>query len=79
MNTVARVKELAKERNLSLRGLARACNVPYSTLKNTELRGGQLNVDTIDLVCRGLGIPMCLFFMDKACAGSGCRQCESGR
>ena len=65
MNTVARVKELAKERNLSLRGLAQACNVPYSTLKNTELRCGQLSVDTIEQICIGLGIPVSLFFTEK--------------
>ncbi len=29
MDTMARVKELAAERNLSLHGLAKACDVPY--------------------------------------------------
>ena len=65
MNTIARVKELAAERQLSLHGLARLCSVPYSTLKNTELRGGQLTVDTIEQICRGLDIPLFLFFIGK--------------
>lgn len=65
MDTMLRVKELAAERNLSLHALAKACDVPYSTLKNTEQRNGQLTVDTIERICLGLGIPMYLFFMDK--------------
>ena len=47
MNTVERVKELAAERDISLFGLSKLCDVPYSTIKNTELRCGQLGVDTI--------------------------------
>ena len=37
MNTVQRVKDLAAERQLSLFGLSKLCDVPYSTIKNTEL------------------------------------------
>lgn len=62
MNTVQRVKELAAERELSLFGLSKLCDVPYSTIKNTELRCGQLGVDTIERICTGLGIPLSRFF-----------------
>ena len=65
MDTIARVKELAEERNLTLHGLAKVCDVPYSTLKNTEQRSGQLTVDTIERICLGLEIPMSLFFTDR--------------
>lgn len=65
MDTMARVKELAAERKLSLHGLARVCDVPYSTLKNTEQRNGQLTVDTIERICLGLEIPMSLFFAER--------------
>ena len=65
MNTMERVKELAEERHLSLRSLAAQCNVPYSTLKNTMYRGGQLTVDTIELICRGLGTTLALFFTEN--------------
>lgn len=65
MDTMARVKELAAERNLSLHGLAKVCDVPYSTLKNTEQRRGQLTVDTIERISLGLEIPMSLFFAEK--------------
>lgn len=65
MDTIARVKELAAERNYSLHRLARVCNVPYSTLKNTEQRKGQLTVDTIEQICLGLDIPLSSFFTGK--------------
>ena len=65
MDTIARVKELAAERRISLHRLALICDVPYSTLKNTEKRSGQLTVDTIERICLGLEIPMSLFFTEK--------------
>ena len=49
MNTVERVKELAAERDMTLFRLSKLCDVPYSTIKNTELRCGQLSVDTIEI------------------------------
>ena len=65
MDTIARVKELAAERNISMHKLAQVCDVPYSTLKNTEQRCGQLTVDTIERICVGLEIPMSAFFEEK--------------
>ena len=62
MNTIARVKELAAERSLTLYQLAKKCDIPYSTLKNTELRYGQLGVDTIERICIGLNISLAKFF-----------------
>lgn len=62
MNTVARAKELALERNLTFFKLANLCDIAYTTLKSTEARGGQLNVDTIERICTGLGITMSEFF-----------------
>ena len=65
MNTVDRVKELGAERNLTLFRLSVICDIPYSTLKNTERRNGQLTVDTIERICEGLGITMSEFFSEK--------------
>ena len=65
MDTIARVKELAAERDLTLHKLARVCDVPYSTLKNTEQRCGQLTVDTIERICIGLDITMSSFFEER--------------
>lgn len=65
MNTIARVLELADERDLSLFRLSQLCAVPYSTLKTTEKRGGQLQIETIEQICRGLNISMAEFFTEK--------------
>ena len=62
MNTVARVQELIQEKSISLRKLAQLSDVPYSTLKVTQHRQGQLAVDTIEKLCQGLGITMSEFF-----------------
>ena len=64
MNTMSRVEELVSDRGLTLFKLATLCDVPYSTLKNTRERGGQLAVDTIEQICRGLGITMAEFFTE---------------
>ena len=55
MDTIARVMELADERNLSLFKLSQLCDVSYSTLKNAEMRGSQLGVPTIERICVALG------------------------
>ena len=58
MNTIAIVRELADERSLTFFKLSQICDVSHSTLKNSERRGGQLSVDTIERICDGLGITM---------------------
>ncbi len=57
-----RVHELLAERHMSLMKLAALSDTSYSTFKMTERRGGQLSVDTIERVCRALGISMAQFF-----------------
>lgn len=65
MNTMDRVNEIAEDRGLTIYKLAMLCDVPYSTLKNTQARGGQLTVDTIERICQGLHITMAEFFSEK--------------
>lgn len=65
MDTLRRLSELMRERNLSLYKVSQMSGVPYSTLKNTELRNGQLTVDTIERICIGLEIPMYHFFQTE--------------
>lgn len=67
MNTMDRVCEIANDRGLTLYKLAMLCDVSYSTLKNTQARGGQLTVDTIERICLGLNIPMAEFFTERGC------------
>lgn len=66
MDTITRVKELSLEYDISLYQLAQKAGISYSTLKNTEIRNGQLKVDTIERICIGLGIPMSTFFETRA-------------
>ena len=63
MDTLARVKELVKERNISFYKLSKLCDISYSTLKNAEARNGQLSIDSIERICCTLGIPVYEFFM----------------
>ena len=63
MDTIARVMELADERNLSLFKLSQLCDVSYSTLKNAEMRGSQLGVPTIERICVALGVTLSDFFL----------------
>ena len=65
MNTIAIVRGLADERSLTFFKLSQICDVSHSTLKNSERRGGQLSVDTIERICDGLGITMSEFFARK--------------
>ena len=62
MDTIQRVRELANERNLTLSKLAELCNLPQSTIKNRARRKGQLSVETLEQICRGLGISWSEFF-----------------
>lgn len=62
MDTIQRVRELANERNLTLSKLAELCNLPQSTIKKTARRKGQLSVETLEQICRGLGISWSEFF-----------------
>ena len=62
MDTMKRVGELAEEHGLSMFQLSQLCGIPYTTLKSTRARHGQLGVDTIERVCMGLNISMSGFF-----------------
>ena len=62
MDTIQRVRDLANERNLTLSKLAELCNLPQSTIENTARRKGQLSVETLEQICRGLGISWSEFF-----------------
>ena len=65
MDTIARVMELADERNLSLFKLSQLCDVSYSTLKNAEMRGSQLGVPTIERICVALGVTLSDFLQSQ--------------
>ena len=65
MDTIARLEELAAARGLTIHSLSGLCDVAYTTIVNTKKRGGQLSVETIERICKGLGIKMSLFFEEE--------------
>ena len=62
LNTNARLDELLRDRNTNIFQFSKDSGIPYSTLANPLYRGTQLSVDTIELICRALGISMADFF-----------------
>ena len=62
MDTLGRVYELLEARNMTLNRLALLSAVSPSTLRNTKRRGGELKVETIERICRALGITLSEFF-----------------
>ena len=66
LNTHARLDELLHERNMTLYQLCQSGNIPYTTLRVSRCRGSQLSVDTIEQICKVLGISMADFFTVRA-------------
>lgn len=62
MDTVARLEALASARGLSVTELARRSGVNHSTVSAAKGRGCQLQVSTIEALCKGLGISIAEFF-----------------
>ena len=62
VDTIKRVQDLMKERDMNLCVLTKKCGISYSTIQTTARRGGQLSVETIERICLGLGITLKDFF-----------------
>lgn len=63
MNTHAQLDELLHERNMTLYQLCQSGNIPYTTLRVSRCKSSQLSVDTIEQICRVLGISMAEFLL----------------
>ena len=66
MDTIGRVYELIGQLNMSLLRLSRESDVAYSTFATCRRRGGELKVETIERICRALGISLSEFFAEDA-------------
>ena len=62
IDTVARVRQLAADRNIPISRLTKECGINHSTLSMARARGGQLQVDTIYKICDLLQITIAEFF-----------------
>ena len=65
MDTIARVHELADEQNMTMYRLAQISGISMTTIRMAERRGGQLKIDTIEQICKALGITLSAFFADQ--------------
>jgi len=65
MDTIARVHELADAQDMTMYRLAQISGISMTTIRMAERRGGQLKIDTIEQICRALGITLSAFFADQ--------------
>lgn len=65
MDTVKRTMDLLDARNMSLYQLTQKSGIARATITQTEKRGGQLKVDTIERICEALGITLSEFFLES--------------
>lgn len=64
MDTLGRLRKLLDERGWTEYRLARASGLSDSTIKNIFKRNTQPTIDTLESICRGLGITLSQFFAD---------------
>ena len=65
MDTITRVHELADAQDMTMYRLAQISGISMTTIRMAERRGGQLKIDTIEQICRALGITLSAFFADQ--------------
>ena len=65
MDTIARVHELADAQDMTMYRLAQISGISMTTIRMSERRGGQLKIDTIEQICKALGITLSAFFADQ--------------
>ena len=64
MDTLERLRKLLDERGWTEYRLARASGLSDSTIKNIFKRNTQPTIDTLEAICRELGITLSQFFAD---------------
>ena len=62
MTTTRRVRDLVRERDITLHRLSILAGLNYSTLLTTERRRGEYSMDTIYRICAALDISVAEFF-----------------
>ena len=70
MDTIKRVYEIMKDKNLTFYQLTKMSGISHSTINTTEKRGGQLKIDTIERFCDAVGIPLSEFFAERSSLSS---------
>lgn len=70
MDTNKRVEELCKEHGTTPSAVAKAAGLNHSTFSAAKYRKGQLSVETIELFCNAINIPLCSFFAKECRKGT---------
>lgn len=65
LDTLGKLRQLLDERNWTEYRLAKASGLSDSTIKNIFKRNTQPTIETLEAVCRGLGITLAQFFADE--------------
>lgn len=65
MDTMQRLRELAAEQDTTVYRLAQTGGIPYSTVRMSDKRGGQLSINVIERFCKVLGISLAEFFASE--------------
>lgn len=79
MDTIKRVEELLEERGLTPFAFFKGRNVgvSYSTFNSTAKRGGQLSVESIEKICKALGVTLGEFFWIPGVTAPEKKDCDS--
>lgn len=64
MDTIARIKELLKERNWTPYRLAKEAGLPDATIGNIFRRNTMPTLPTLEAVCKAFGITLSQFFAE---------------
>lgn len=65
MDTHKRVEELCRELGTTPSAVAKKAGLNHSTFSTSKRRSGQLKIDTIELFCEAIGIPLWFFFFES--------------
>lgn len=65
MDVIAKLNKLRLERNLSVYRLAELTGINQSTLANTFSRGTIPSIQTLESLCKAMGVTMSQFFAEN--------------
>lgn len=65
MNVAERLRELRTRLGISQNQLAKRSGVAQTAVSYIEREGGKPTIDTLELLCKGLGITLAEFFTDE--------------
>ena len=62
MNVKARLQQLMDERGWTIYRIAKEAGIPWSTVRNMFKRNTEPSIQTLECLCKGMGITLSQFF-----------------